>query len=122
MNVEYALQSLRLGKTHRFFCGDGEHDSFTGHEPVAKGHDENSARREKGGDDRHGNSPFVFIEVHPYGREHDEAELVPSLCDAIQPWKSIVHPLDERRRVVPETVFSERLGRLDSYDLMALPR
>jgi len=60
--------------------------------------------------------------VHPYRREHDEAEFVSSLCDTIQLRKSIVHPLDEGGRVVPKTVFSERLGWLDGYDWMALLR
>jgi hypothetical protein len=89
---------------------------------VSKGHDENPAGRDERGYNGHGDAPFVLIEVHPYGRDHDEAEFVLSRCDAFQLWESIVYPLDERRRVVPEAVFPERCGWLDSHHRMAFLR
>ena len=76
MNIQYAFESVQRGKSNCFMCADLEHGAPARHGPVAKRHEEYAARCQKRSNNGHCSPTFLLIEMHPYSREHDQAEFV----------------------------------------------
>ncbi len=54
--------------------GHVEHAPPRRNRPMAQAHEDDTARREKFPQARHGFGPLGSIEMHPYGGQHDDVE------------------------------------------------
>ena len=81
---------------------------------MAKGHHEDSTRREQGSHPRHCPLTLQLVKMHPYSREHDDIESLAASAQASEVGQAVVNPFEGMRSMQLDTYASERIRWLDA--------
>lgn len=122
LDVQCSSQAMSICELNCLSRRNVEHSSSFRNRAVTQGHDQHGAVAQESADVRHRPTTFVFVKVHPNGRQHHEVEFFSSRLQDRKIWQPIVQPFNPRRRMLPDSGNAQRIRRFDCYSRTTLCR